>query len=394
MDLAYIFTILTISFISTTETATYTNVTMLRTSLLANYDKYVRPKNNQSEPTHISMKMTLKSITNLDQINGVLTTVGGIAIEWIDEKLNWNPSDHGDIHFIKMNDNLIWVPDIVLSNAAKKLEKLGLPIMEANVHHTGLVHYVLGDVMYTTCDVDVTSFPFDTQYCFLEFLPFAYSTWEVKIISNPVDLGIYSENNAWVLKSTSSETMLIDTDTVPYMKVTLTLERRYAFFIVSLFFPVIILAVLNGMVFVLPADSGERVGYAITCLLSMSVYLTFASEILPTSSKPVAVVIYIMLFVMLLSAAICFGTIIGLRFHRYGEMAAHPYVLKLCGISNKKSQVEQSPDMENFEKCEPEQERVTWADIAKLFDKICFIASNVLVFLLTFIFILIVRLQI
>ena len=47
---------------------------------------------------------------------------------------------------------------------------------------------------------------------------------------------------------------------------------------------------LNTMVFVLPTESGERVGYAITCLLSLSVYMTFASEGLPDSSKPLPII--------------------------------------------------------------------------------------------------------
>ena len=72
---------------------------------------------------------------------------------------------------------------------------------------------------------------------------------------------------------------------------------------------------LNTMVYVLPADSGERVGYAITCLLSLSVYMTSASENLPDSSKPLPIITIVLLLYVAISALISMTTIVGLRFH-------------------------------------------------------------------------------
>jgi hypothetical protein len=47
-----------------------------------------------------------------------------------------------------------------------------------------------------------------------------------------------------------------------------------------------LMCILNIFVFLLPADSGERVGYAITVLLAIAVFLTISSDSLPATSNP------------------------------------------------------------------------------------------------------------
>ena len=371
--------------------ATYSDATMLHTTLISSYNKHVRPKANQDERTDISILMELKSITSLDEIKGILTTVSATNIYWIDDNLQWIPSHHGNITKIKIEESLIWIPEFITANPAKKVEKLGLPSLETTVYFSGIVLYTFGEMLRTTCDPDVTYFPFDTQHCVIELTPYNYDNSSVNLISEPVRLDIFSENNVWILKSTSSETAYFGPN--PYAKITLTLERRYAFFILNLFSPVAIVAVLNALVFVLPAESGERVGYAITCQLSLSVYMTFASENLPTSSKPIAVLIYVLLMYMFISTLICLGTIIGLKLNRYGNKAAHPFLVKMCSVSCRKTKIEQSSDSDKFEISSMERKQVTWTDIAHIFDKVCFLASIICILLISVIYVVVVKVQ-
>ena len=53
---------------------------------------------------------------------------------------------------------------------------------------------------------------------------------------------------------------------------------------VNMVLPVIILAVLGAFVFVLPVESGEKIGFALTILLSMSVVMTIVSDNIPPIS--------------------------------------------------------------------------------------------------------------
>jgi hypothetical protein len=52
----------------------------------------------------------------------------------------------------------------------------------------------------------------------------------------------------------------------------LKLKRQPMFFVLNLILPVCLMSILNIFVFLLPADSGERVGYAITVLLAIAVF--------------------------------------------------------------------------------------------------------------------------
>jgi hypothetical protein len=51
-------------------------------------------------------------------------------------------------------------------------------------------------------------------------------------------------------------------------------KRRPMFLVISIILPVMFISLLNIFVFILPQESGERVGFAITSLLSIVVFLT------------------------------------------------------------------------------------------------------------------------
>ena len=256
-----------------------------------------------------------------------------------------------------------------------------------------------GELLETTCDVDVTYFPFDTQNCVIELLAWGHKTdINVTYSTNAIYLDVFSENNVWILQSTKTETsFFVD---LPYTKLTITLNRRYAFFILNLFSPVLVIAFLNAVVFLLPAESGERVGYAITCLLALSVYMTYASENLPVSSKPISILTVVLLLYIIISAAMCLEVIIGLKFHLHDDSSPPSHILTqtLCfSLENCKRNRAKSvaalddvkeKDIENNDifkdgvvsKC------ISWKQVGNRFDMLCFIFNNFIMVLLFIIY--------
>ena len=90
----------------------------------------------------------------------------------------------------------------------------------------------------------------------------------------------------------------------------LKLKRQPMFFVLNLILPICLMSILNVFVFLLPADSGERVGYAI------AVSLTISSDSLPATSNPRISTISLLLFTdVIISAIIVILVIIGLRFY-------------------------------------------------------------------------------
>ncbi|XP_062615149.1 CHRNA7-FAM7A fusion protein-like [Saccostrea cucullata] len=69
--------------------------------------------------------------------------------------------------------------------------------------------------------------------------------------------------------------------------------------------PIILMEILQMFVFLLPENSGDRVSFSVTILLSIAVYLTIVSEQIPKSSEPAISVLAIKLF-----ADLCIGCVV------------------------------------------------------------------------------------
>ena len=187
------------------ETTNYTFEKKLLKTILSGYDKDIRPRKND-EPTKITLLMYLKSLTCLDAVHGILITTSSVYVSWEDENLSWDPTNHGNITVIPINRRRIWSPLLILANPATKAETLGDKIGQVYLSWTGSVEWQLGHVLHSTCDIDVTYFPFDTQYCVIELLPWGLIYKDINLIPFPLSTLLYSENNVWILKSSSVET--------------------------------------------------------------------------------------------------------------------------------------------------------------------------------------------
>lgn len=149
--------------------------------------------------------------------------------------------------------------------------------------------------MDSTCSVDITYFPFDTQTCELKFTAWSYTKNEVELNkgSKGVQLETYVENSQWELSGTSARETNTDEAAVFF---SLTLKRRPHFYIINVIMPVVFLSALNVISFVLPVSSGERASYAVTVFLALAVFLTIVAGELPKNSETTSLLsVYVML---------------------------------------------------------------------------------------------------
>ena len=63
------------------------------------------------------------------------------------------------------------------------------------------------------------------------------------------------------------------------------LERRSFYYGLTILLPVLLTSLLTPLVFLLPHDAGEKIGYCLTVLLAYVVILTIVTDGLPTTSK-------------------------------------------------------------------------------------------------------------
>lgn len=65
----------------------------------------------------------------------------------------------------------------------------------------------------------------------------------------------------------------------------LHLRRRYHFYMVNLVIPCSLIALMVLLSFILPPESGERIGLGITVLMAMAIFQELTSNKLPADSR-------------------------------------------------------------------------------------------------------------
>ncbi|XP_061196813.1 acetylcholine receptor subunit alpha-like [Saccostrea echinata] len=291
--------------------------------------KNVRP----SEKTIVTGSLHLLSISGLDEISGTFSVIVTLTLTWRDKRLRWVPSAYGNLKSIELPQDKVWIPSIMMRYPVKKVKKLGMEDNLVTLSRNGTVALTIGDFLETACSFDVTHFPFDHQSCDITLLPWIYSKDAVDFRQkrDDVDLGVFSKSGMWEISSTkASVEYILTSDNIEcaMLKYTIYLERRSSYFVLTIFVPVIMLLLLNSAVFLLPSESGERVGYAITCLLALAVFLTLTDDVLPRTSKPLSVLSCFLMLLVLTSAVICLTTIISVWLHHKDEKSHMSLYLK------------------------------------------------------------------
>ena len=97
----------------------------------------------------------------------------------------------------------------------------------------------------------------------------------------------FQENGEWTVLKTWNERSEFDEDGYSYAKViyNFRLERRAVYYGLNTMLPVLLNSLLIPLVFLLPHDSGEKIGYCLTVLLAYVVILTIVTAGLPTTAK-------------------------------------------------------------------------------------------------------------
>lgn len=289
-------------------------------NLITNHNPTIRPKQKMWRPTVVFMNYTLLSLLEVDEVEGTVGITGYFTISWTDEMIQWQGSKYGGLTKMTLLQSSLWRPPLIVINSAINFEIIGMKDCPIKISQIGNVVWQPGQSIIFGCPIDATYFPFDTQKCYFEVRVWGYDSWEVSLNSTrkDIDLVEYKGHGEWELLHTKVMTKINKNDGSYSVKFHFQLKRRSTFFVVGLLVPLLIMAFLSVLVFILPHESGERVGLSITIFLSITVFLTIAQDILPGTSTPRLSAIFVTLgLYILLSCCITFSVIIGAWiFHR------------------------------------------------------------------------------
>ena len=161
----------------------------------------------------------------------------------------------------------------------------------------------------------MTNFPFDNQQCSIDVAVWGYDTREITIFGTKKDSRTeIVGNNAWSLDRITVDGM--NTDGIPFLSIKVHTTRRFEYFLINVLLPPILLSVVSPSVFLLPASSGERMSFAITCFLAFGVFMSLLSDNMPKSSVPISKLSFFLMYMLIQSCAVTFCAIMSLRVYQ------------------------------------------------------------------------------
>ncbi|GFR67884.1 acetylcholine receptor subunit alpha-like [Elysia marginata] len=282
--------------------ATQEDFLNLTDTLLKGYKRHVRPIANQSAALDISLDFNLISIYDVDDVNQVIFVFATTLVSWYDESLVWDPNKFGGFTEMHFGPHEIWAPKIYFLNSHHKDETLFDHPTHHEVTHEGKVVYFTRAKLSCQCKLDLVLFPSDQQRCEFPFAVFDSSprdvNFEVRVnfCASNSTLARCTEHGEWdVLEVHAGSTNEDRQNQEKYVSATSVIKfrRRPEFYYLNIYAPVFSIAALCVLTFFVPVDSGERLAYALSMHLSLSVYIGYIGDILPMASLGMPNVFYV-----------------------------------------------------------------------------------------------------
>ncbi|ESO83818.1 hypothetical protein LOTGIDRAFT_96325, partial [Lottia gigantea] len=255
----------------------------LRRELLSpeRYDPLVRPVNNTADPVLFEIRLNYNDVEIRENEQTITMAIWMVAL-WKDVFLAWNSTEYDGVEQIDILPTGLWKPHFSILRSVEGDE---IHIHEDalfSVQSTGLVTLQMGFVSKIVCKMDITKFPFDTQTCEFFIISSYMMAKEMKFDkvkfsnSNPVA-------SQWVVVSSTATIGTRYSKSV--VDFSITAKRLPYLYIIEIIIPLVVTAMLNPMVLLIPPSSGELASVAITILLSYTVFLNMLSGILPKTSS-------------------------------------------------------------------------------------------------------------
>ncbi|CAI4221447.1 unnamed protein product [Auanema sp. JU1783] len=314
--------------------------------LLADYNKLVRPVDNNSDTLVVRFKLKLSQLLDVHEKNQIMTTNVWLQHSWTDYKLRWDPEDYGGVDVLYVPSDTIWLPDIVLYNNADGNYQVTI-MTKAKLSYNGTVEWAPPAIYKSMCQIDVEFFPFDLQQCEMKFGSWTYGGLEVDlihkdehlqriveeevegvdgpiqesvwIVDEGIDLSDYYPSVEWdILKVPGKRhSKRYPCCESPFIDITyeIHLRRKTLFYTVNLIFPSVGISFLTALVFYLPSDGGEKISLCISILISLTVFFLLLVEIIPSTSLVIPLIGKYLLFTMVLVTLSVVVTVVTLNVH-------------------------------------------------------------------------------
>ncbi|GFO16739.1 neuronal acetylcholine receptor subunit alpha-7 [Plakobranchus ocellatus] len=270
--------------------ATLAEAKSLYSDVILAEDARTRPVNNQSSPIQVFISASILSLFDVDEVKQSISINLLVRLIWSDEIRQWVPGQYGGLTEVDVTMGDMWIPRVLTANSIAKRDTFGTEFARLSVDFQGRALHIPGGIVHTSCFLDMTRFPFDNQTCNVKLVSgFSLNAVEFAPLSGNIDRIAYIENSEWDLTSTSMVIGSVDGSSLAIFEI--HIQRKPSYYILNILVPVNLISALAPLMFLTPVDSGERVSFSTTMLLSLSVYTSEVSRQLPTNSETVPVIV-------------------------------------------------------------------------------------------------------
>ncbi|XP_039509908.1 5-hydroxytryptamine receptor 3A-like isoform X1 [Pimephales promelas] len=300
MDLRWlIFYLVSVGCVSAAENCSYQalieylgldNSDVLMTSL--------RPVHNWTTPTTVLMNLLVTSITEVDEKAQSISTQITIIIGWFSEFTRWNPNDFCGINMSSIKKEMVWIPDINIIESIKT-EFATIENQHVKLFNAGIILTSNTFALTSACKMDLHQFPFDAQSCTItlqspihtsnELLIYPFSDSSFLTLSSKK---AFQTQGEWELLSINISKGQADTigDIQDQLIYTITIRRRPLLYVIIFLMPVFYFLVLDVASFFIDSSGGEKLGFKVTLLLSISVLLLLLKDMLPSTASSIPLI--------------------------------------------------------------------------------------------------------
>ncbi|WAR08176.1 ACHA6-like protein [Mya arenaria] len=283
----------------------------LFSELLTNYNSIVRPVTDHTKALNVSIALFVKSFKEFNEVEETLSYTGALLMTRKDFRLKWS---------LTVPVSNVWLPEIFLASPATTKIYFVESWNKARIWDDGTIELLQEAMIETTCSLNVKYYPFDVQACDTLLMSLVYKNNEVnllKIGQTGIDFTLYQNNSLWEITPTSVYAETLTTGTELQMHFIFYLKRKSAIWFAVCTVP----------------ESGERIGYCITTLLAIAVYMAIIMDTVPQSSDPVPLISYKLMIDLISSSLIIVVVIFNLRLHnKDGDQKVSCWLMSLYRV--------------------------------------------------------------
>ncbi|CAG5116046.1 unnamed protein product [Candidula unifasciata] len=241
-------------------------------------------------PVNIAGNLTLLltfrafQIIDVDELNQSVQVLSVLIVYWKYFDIHWEPSQYNGISSVLLDSSEVWTPTIVIP---RSMTSINLELSDkVEISPDGRVMSLIPGIQEISCFMDLLDFPFDRHNCTIAFLESTRSTVYPEMDIAYIDQMAthFIKNAEWRLERHGCGFVQ---SYLNYTECWFVMSRQRRFYLTTLLAPLILMSAMTLLVFCLPAESGEKISFVISIFVSMTMFLSIITDVIPRSMNQI-----------------------------------------------------------------------------------------------------------